>query len=95
MSIESGHRRQEVGVVTSDRMDKTVVVTVERTWSHPRYKKVVRTHKKFMAHDEDNSCQVGDRVRLIEHRPMSTRKRWRVEEIIQRAPGAKVGQAAD
>ncbi len=83
-----GTRRQEVGVVTSNRSDKTVVVTVERTWSHPVYKKVVRTHRKYMAHDENNDCQIGDRVRLVECRPMSARKRWRVAEIIQRAPGS-------
>lgn len=95
MSTETSHRRQEVGVVTSDRMDKTVVVTVERIWSHPLYKKVVRSHKKFMAHDEDNSCQIGDRVRLTEHRPLSARKRWRVDEIIHRAPGTKAGDSSD
>ena len=90
-----GMRRQEIGVVTSDRMDKTVVVTVERTWAHPIYKKVVRTHKKFTAHDETNRCSVGDRVRLIETRPMSARKRWRVTEIIHRAPGAKTAESGD
>lgn len=83
-----GMRRQEIGVVTSDANNKTVVVTVERTWSHPIYKKVVRTHKKYMAHDENNDCRVGDRVRLVECRPISARKRWRVAEIVQRAPGS-------
>lgn len=90
-----GTRRQEVGVVTSDRMDKTVVVTVQRTWAHPKYKKIVRTHKKFTAHDETNRCSVGDRVRLIETRPMSARKRWRVTEIIHRAPGTKTAATGD
>lgn len=80
--------RQEVGVVTSDKMDQTVVVTVERSWAHPLYKKVVRSRAKFMAHDADNDCSVGDRVRLAECRPMSARKRWRVVEVIQRAPGS-------
>jgi len=82
----AGSRRQEVGVVSSDKMDKTVVVTVERTSSHPLYKKVVRTRAKFMAHDEGNECRTGDRVRLIESRPGSARKRWRVVEILERAP---------
>ncbi len=86
-----GNKREEVGVVTSDKMDKTVVVTVERVWSHPMYRKVVRTRSKFMAHDGDNSCQIGDRVRVTECRPMSARKRWRVAEIIQRAPGGVGG----
>lgn len=84
-----GLRRREEGVVTSDRMDQTVVVTVERIGTHPLYKKVVRTRAKFMAHDEGNECRVGDRVRLIECRPMSARKRWRVTEIVQRAPSAE------
>lgn len=92
---ERGKRRQEVGVVTSNRMDKTVVVTVERTWSHPVYKKVVRTRAKFMAHDPSNDCRPGDRVRLEECRPMSARKRWRVTEILQRAHGATVAVAAE
>lgn len=78
--------RQAIGVVTSDKNDQTVVVTVERSWAHPLYKKVVRSRKKYMAHDADNDCNVGDRVRLAECRPMSARKRWRVVEIIQRAP---------
>jgi len=95
MSTETGRRRREVGVVTSDRMDKTVVVTVERASSHPLYKKVVRSHKKFMAHDEDNSCQIGDRVRLVEYRPVSARKRWRVEEIVQRAVGSDAVGSSD
>ncbi len=86
-----GNKREEIGVVTSDKMDQTVVVTVERVWSHPLYRKVVRTRSKFMAHDGDNSCQIGDRVRVTECRPMSARKRWRVAEIIQRAPGSVAG----
>jgi small subunit ribosomal protein S17 len=84
--------RQEVGVVTSDKMDQTVVVTVERSWAHPLYKKVVRSRTKFMAHDADNDCNIGDRVRLAECRPMSARKRWRVVEVVQRAPGSGVGE---
>ena len=77
-------RRRLVGVVTSDKMDKTVVVTVERRYRHPLYKKVVRDAKKYMAHDEENTCQLGDRVAIIESRPYSRRKRWAVEEILER-----------
>lgn len=92
---ETGSRRVQTGVVTSDAMDKTVVVTVERIGTHPLYKKVVRRRKKYMAHDEDNACRVGDRVRLVECRPMSARKRWRVAEIVQRAPGMDVPDATE
>jgi small subunit ribosomal protein S17 len=78
-------RRRLVGKVTSDKMDKTVVVTVERRFRHPLYKKVVRDSKKYFAHDEDNACRVGDKVRIVESRPYSRRKRWLVEEIVERA----------
>jgi small subunit ribosomal protein S17 len=83
-----GHGREEIGVVMSDRMDKTIVVAVERASQHPLYKKVVRTRRKFVAHDEENDCRTGDRVRIVECRPMSRRKRWRVVEVLDRAPGA-------
>lgn len=85
---ERGRGREEVGVVLSDRMDKTIVVAVERASSHPLYKKVVRTRRKFVAHDEQNDCRIGDRVRIAECRPMSRRKRWRVTEVLERAPRA-------
>lgn len=78
-------RRQLTGVVTSDKMDKTVIVEVERRYRHSRYKKVVRGVKKYMAHDEKNACRIGDTVRIIESRPYSRRKRWAVEEILERA----------
>lgn len=78
-------RRRLVGVVTSDKMDKTVVVTVERRYRHPLYKKVVRLVKKYMAHDEENACRMGDRVQIVESRPYSRRKRWAVEKILERA----------
>jgi len=85
---QRGRGREQVGVVLSDRMDKTIVVSVERTTSHPLYKKVVRTKRKFVAHDEANACHAGDRVRIVECRPMSRRKRWRLVEIMERAPSA-------
>jgi small subunit ribosomal protein S17 len=69
----------------SDKMDKTVVVEIERLSRHPRYGKVLRVRKKYKAHDEQNTCRVGDQVRIVESRPLSREKRWRVEEIIKRA----------
>ncbi len=87
-SSQRGQGREEIGVVMSDKMDKTIVVAVERASSHPLYKKVVRVRRKFVAHDEKNDCRAGDRVRIIECRPMSRRKRWRVVEVMERAPRA-------
>lgn len=78
-------RRALVGTVTSDKMDKTVVVTIERVTRHPLYGKVVRRNKKYKAHDEENTCQVGDVVRIRECRPLSKDKKFFVEEILQRA----------
>jgi small subunit ribosomal protein S17 len=79
------HRRQEkVGLVTSDKMTKTVVVRVERQVKHPKYKRYIRKRSKFMAHDE-MGAHIGDTVRIIETRPMSARKRWRVIEIVRKA----------
>jgi small subunit ribosomal protein S17 len=80
-----GHRRRLVGTVTSDKMDKTVVIIVERQYRHPLYKKVIRDTKKYMAHDEGNTCRMGDKVQIVESRPYSRRKRWLVEEIVERA----------
>jgi len=79
-----GKRAERVGVVASDKMTKTVVVRVDRLVKHPTYRKYVRRRKKFMAHDELGS-KVGDKVRIVETRPLSARKRWRVVEIIQKA----------
>ena len=81
----SSRRKTLTGVVMSDVNDKTVVIKVERRFSHPKYGKMVRKSKRFMAHDKDNSCSVGDTVRIIESRPISKRKRWRVSEIIEKA----------
>jgi small subunit ribosomal protein S17 len=78
-------RQEKVGMVTSNKMQKTVVVTVERQVIHPLYKRVVRRSKKFLAHDEKNECQVGDTVRIQETRPLSRSKRWRVVQIITKA----------
>lgn len=82
---ERGMRKTLTGVVSSDKMDKTVVVMVNRLVLHPVYKKYIRKRTKVKAHDEKNECHVGDKVLLIETRPISKLKRWRVKEIIERA----------
>ena len=83
-TAKKGKRAERIGVVSSDKMTKTVVVNVDRLVKHPIYRKYVRRRKKFMAHDE-MGAKIGDKVRIIETRPMSARKRWRVVEIIQKA----------
>jgi small subunit ribosomal protein S17 len=80
-----GIRKSQVGVVTSAAMQKTVTVAVDRLVQHPLYKKTLRKTSKFLAHDEEGSCKVGDRVRIVETRPLSARKRWRVVEIVAKA----------
>ena len=82
---ERGNRRVIDGVVVSDKMDKTVVVRAERVVRDPRYEKYVRRYSRFMAHDEENACGVGDRVRIVEHRPISKRKRWKVQTTLVKA----------
>ena len=79
------HKQEKIGVVTSAAMNKTVVVAVQNTFAHQRYKRVVRTTKKFKAHDERGECRLGDVVRIVEARPLSKTKRWRLAEIIERA----------
>ncbi len=81
------NRQRLVGVVTSNKMQKSVVVEISRTFRHQLYKKVVHTRHHVMAHDE-LGCQIGDRVRIVESRPLSRRKRWAVEEILRRDTGA-------
>lgn len=75
-----GLRKSRVGVVVSDKMNKSVVVEVTRTVRHPLYKKYVRKRARFMAHDDRNDCRIGDRVRIVETRPLSRNKCWRVQE---------------
>ncbi len=82
---ERGKRKTLVGVVSSDKMDKTVVVAVNRLVLHPVYKKYIRKKKKVKAHDERNECHLGDKVLLVETRPLSKQKRWRVKEVLVRA----------
>ena len=78
-------RQHKIGVVVSDKMEKTVVVEVERLVMHPMYQKYLRRRSRFMAHDEKDECRVGDRVQIRETRPMSRRKRWMVTSIVERA----------
>ncbi len=78
-------RKERVGIVTSDKMDKTITVTVERREKHPIYGKFVKKTSKFAAHDEKNDCGIGDTVKIMETRPLSKNKRWRLIEVIERA----------
>ncbi|MDX1909134.1 MAG: 30S ribosomal protein S17 [Bacteroidia bacterium] len=78
-------RKVRIGLVVSDKMDKSIVVSVERQVRHPIYGKFIKKTTKFLAHDENNDCHIGDTVRIMETRPMSRRKRWRLIEIIERA----------
>jgi small subunit ribosomal protein S17 len=82
---ERGLRKERTGIVIRDRMQKTVVVSVERTVMHPKYKKYLRRRTKVKAHDESNQSHVGDRVLIVECRPLSRDKRWRVSKILERA----------
>ncbi|MDQ1257043.1 MAG: small subunit ribosomal protein [Candidatus Hydrogenedentes bacterium] len=82
---ERGQRKERIGVVTSNAMDKTITVSVPRVIQHPLYKKAIKRTKKFKAHDKDNACNVGDLVRISETRPLSKTKRWRMVEIVKRA----------
>ncbi|MGA1582919.1 MAG: 30S ribosomal protein S17 [Saprospiraceae bacterium] len=78
-------RKQRVGIVVSDKMEKSITVAVERRLRHPIYGKFVKKTKKFMVHDEKNECGIGDTVRIMETRPLSKNKRWRVVEIVEKA----------
>ncbi len=82
---ERNSRKVRIGTVVSDKMDKTVVVEVVRQFPHKLYKKIVKRSKRFKAHDEQNSCGVGDVVRIMETRPLSKQKRWRVVTILEKA----------
>lgn len=80
--------KERVGIVVSDKMDKTVVVAVENRAPHPKYKKIVVKTRRFKAHDEENSCHTGDRVRIRETRPLSRTKRWEVADILSKSQQA-------
>jgi small subunit ribosomal protein S17 len=85
VSIKRNYRKSKQGLVVSDKMDKTIVVQVEDRSKHPLYGKVVRKFVKFKAHDEKNAAGIGDLVRIVETRPLSATKRWRLAEIIERS----------
>jgi small subunit ribosomal protein S17 len=84
-TVARGYRKVREGLVVSDKMDKTVIVEVEDRVKHPKYGKVIRRTKRYKAHDDENACGVGDRVLLMETRPLSATKRWRVAEILEKA----------
>lgn len=83
--MERNLRKERVGIVVSDKMDKTVVVAIEDKAKHPLYKKTIKKTQKFKAHDEENVCGIGDKVRIVETRKLSKDKNWRVAEIIEKA----------
>jgi len=83
--IRTSSRKTRVGKVVSDKMDKTIVVAVEDRVAHPLYKKIIKRTYKLKAHDEENACGIGDRVRVMETRPLSKDKRWRLVEILEKA----------
>ncbi len=85
MAEKRNLRKVMIGTVTSDKMDKTVVVAVQTSVKHPMYKKIVKRTYKLKAHDEENACKVGDKVKVMETRPLSKDKRWRVVEIVEKA----------
>jgi small subunit ribosomal protein S17 len=80
-----GLRKHEIGIVVGSKMDKTTIVQVERTTQHPVYKKYIKRYTTYKAHDEENACNVGDRVMIVESRPLSKTKRWNVTKIIEKA----------
>lgn len=88
------HKNQKVGEVVSTKMDKTIVVEVTRRVSHPLYRRIVSHKKKFLAHDEDGKAHVGDRVRIVECRPLSKRKRWMLDAIVIEAKRAEEAPAS-
>jgi small subunit ribosomal protein S17 len=81
-----GQRKREIGFVVSDTMNKTVTVKVQRLTKHPIYKKYIKRYTSYKAHDEENACNVGDKVLIVETRPLSKTKRWSIKEIIAKAP---------
>lgn len=85
MSDDRNLRKTRVGIVTSDKMDKTIVVSVTEHVKHPLYKKIIKRSYKLKAHDEENACSIGDKVKVMETRPLSRDKRWRLIEIIEKA----------
>ncbi len=92
---QNQHKNEKVGEVVSTKMQKTIVVQVSRRVSHPLYRRIVMKHKKFYAHDEENTARVGDMVRIVECRPMSRLKRWRLSDVIRRSALVGTAQPSD
>ena len=84
MAVERNARKTKIGIVVSDKMDKTIVVAMEDFVRHPLYGKAVKRTKKVKAHDENNECQIGDKVRIMETRPLSKDKRWRLVQVVEK-----------
>lgn len=85
-TTERKNRKSQIGIVVSDKMEKTIVVKVETRVAHPLYGKTMLTSKKYKAHDENNEARIGDRVQIVETRPLSKDKRWRLQSIVEKAP---------
>lgn len=83
--IERNYRKERLGVVVSDKMDKSIIVKVERSFIHPAYGKIIRLNKRYVAHDEKNESHSGDKVKIVETRPLSKTKHWRLESIVDKA----------
>jgi len=82
---ERNKRKERIGVVVSDKMNKSIIVNVERNFMHPTYGKIVRLNKRYVAHDEKDECAIGDKVKIVETRPLSKTKNWRLLEILEKA----------
>lgn len=93
-TVQRGNRKERVGEVISNKMNKTIVVRVERRFPHPQFKKIVTEYKKLYAHDEKQDAKIGDRVRIQETRPLSKLKRWRLVEVVERNAEAPAAAAA-
>jgi small subunit ribosomal protein S17 len=94
-TTSTGHRNEKVGIVVSTKMQKTIVVEIEMRKAHAKYKRVIKSNKKFYAHDEQNSARIGDVVRIRETRPLSKLKRWQLEEIVRRSALAQLPDVAE
>jgi small subunit ribosomal protein S17 len=95
MNTIQGRKTTKVGIVTGNKMKKTVTVLVERQVRHPLYKKIIKRRKKFLVHDEYEKCKIGDVVKIVETRPLSKRKKWRVQEIVGLSPSEVVKENED
>ncbi|TET25007.1 MAG: 30S ribosomal protein S17 [Candidatus Aminicenantes bacterium] len=95
MNKSQGWKKTKIGVIIGNNMEKTVTVLSERRVKHPFYKKIVKRRKKFLAHDEYEKCKIGDVVKIVETRPLSRRKRWRIQEIVELSPSEREEENED